>query len=381
MTTGTVQNPMAAGLALTPRARLRRAGEHTVFGLLPVVVTVALIIFQFRLHSVAVDLRVAYWPAARQLLRGLPLYSPTPRQVAGGAVFVYPALSALVFTPFTLLTRSVAQAAYLLLGIACVPLTLRTLRVTDWRLYGMALLWSPTFLAWEIGNVTLPLGLLVALVWRHRQRPVVAGAVTAVAVSLKPFVWPLALWLLATRRWRAAAWALASGAAFNLLAWGLVGFNEIHAYLRVSGEVTTALWRQGYSLLAVAHHLGLGRANGEALLVAASVLLALAVLVAGVRRQRDRDALVLAIALMLVASPLLWAHYFALLLVPMAICRPRLGIAWALPILMWPLPPRQPVAGWEEVIAWGVGAAVTLLCLRAGERTGPATAPSPALAR
>ena len=62
-------------------------------------------------------------------------------------------------------------------------------------------------------------------------------------------------------------------------------------------------------------------------------------------RRDARQALGLTIVLMLVASPLLWAHYFSLLLIPLALRRPRLSVVWALPLLMWLMPPRQPVYG------------------------------------
>jgi hypothetical protein len=164
--------------------------------------------------------------------------------------------------------------------------------------------------------------------------------------------------LLATRRWAAAAWALAWGALVNLLAWALVGWGAIHTYLHLSSEVTSALWRGGYSMLAVAHHLGLARADGEILLLATSALATGLVIYLGAVKRRERDALVLAVALMLLASPLLWSHYFALLLVPVALCRPRLSPVWALPLLMWPMPPRWPVVGWEELLAWGLTGAM-----------------------
>jgi hypothetical protein len=229
------------------------------------------------------------------------------------------------------------------------------------------MLWFPAFDGWQSGNVTLPLTLLVALTWRHRNRPVVAGLLTALAISLKPFVWPLGLWLLATRRWKAAAYALVWGFAINLLAWAIVGYSDIHAYLRLSGQVTDALWKGGYSMLAVAHHLGFGRGTGEALLLATSAAAAGALFYLGAVKRRDREAMTVAVVLMLLATPLLWAHYFALLLVPLALRRPRLGLVWALPVLMWPMPPRQPVYGWEEVLAWGV-TAICIAAALAGER-------------
>ena len=215
-------------------------------------------------------------------------------------------------------------------------------------------------IGWQGGNITLPLTLAVALTWRYRHRPGLAGLLVAVAISLKPFVWLRSgLWLLATRRWRAAAWAIAWGVAINLLAWEAVGFSEIHVYLQLSGEVTRALWREGYSITAVAHHLGFGRGGAEGLLFAISAVAAAAVLYVGLIKRRERTALVLAVVLMLLASPLVWSHYFSLLLIPMAFARPRLALAWGIGILMWPLPPRLPVYGWEEVLAW----ALTAICI------------------
>jgi hypothetical protein len=368
MSSGTLTVPQRKRSANTRGNSFRRAAQNSLFGLVPVLVILALVVFQFKLHAVAVDFRVAYYPAAHRLLHGLNPFAVTPSQIAAGTGFVYPALSALVFAPFALIGEGAAGALYMLVCIACVPAILRTLNVRDWRVYGVSMLWFPVFDAWQSGNVTLPLTLMIALTWRHRDRPWVAGVLTAAAISIKPFVWPLALWLLATRRWKAAAWAIASGVAFNLLAWGLVGFNEISTFLHLSSEDTRALWKGGYSVLAIAHHLGLARPAGEVLLVAVAIVAAAALVYIAAVKHRERDALVLAILLMLLASPLLWAHYFALLLVPLAIYRPTLGVGWVLPVLMWPMPPRQPVYGWQEALAWGITAVVLAITLRPPRR-------------
>jgi alpha-1,2-mannosyltransferase len=247
-----------------------------------------------------------------------------------------------------------------------VPATLWVLAVRDWRAYGVTLLWYPIIIGWEGENISVPLMFLVALAWRHRERPLVAGALTAAAISMKPFLWPLGLWLLATRRWRAAACALAAGLVFNLLAWAIVGFNEISAYVHMSQEDARALWQGGYGVLALAHHLGLGRGAGYVLLALASAALAAIVLRRGLRGD-DRQAFVLAIALMLVASPLVWIHYFVLLLVPIAIARPRFSGLWVVPVAMWLLPPATRVNDWQFALAWLLVAG----CLAAALRDGP----------
>ncbi len=338
------------------RNEIRRAVEHVLFGVVPIAAIVGLLIFAFSIHGVAVDFRSAYYPAGLRLLHGGNAYAVTQQEILGARAFVYPALAAVAFAPFGFLSRGVAEIVYMLMCIACVPATLWVLRVRDWRIYGVAMLWLPVYSAWQTANVTLPLALLVALAWRYRDRPRIAGLIAATAISLKPFVWPLALWLLATRRLRATVWTLVWGVAVNLAVWWIVGFDEIHVYLRLSGEVTDALWRGGYSMLAVAHHVGFGRGVGEALLVTVSAALAFGVLYMGAVRRRDREALTLAVVLMLTASPLVWSHYFTLLLVPLAIGRPWLGPLWVLPLLMWPCPPAAAL-GWEVALAWGVAAA------------------------
>ena len=234
------------------RAGLLRAAEQGLFGFGPAVATVALFVLQLRVHAVAFDFQSAYYPAASRVLHGGSPYAVTARALADGTAFVYPALSAIVFVPFALAPGAAAQLLDMALCLICIPATLWTLNVRDWRLYGLAMLWSPVFDAWQTGNVTLPLVLAVALTWRHRDRPLVAGLLTAAAISIKPFVWPLGLWLLATRRWRAAGWALLWGVLLNLLAWTVVGFGAIGMYLRLSSQVTAALWRGGYAVLAVA---------------------------------------------------------------------------------------------------------------------------------
>ena len=61
---------------------------------------------------------------------------------------------------------------------------------------------------WQAGNMALLLVLLLALISHFRERPVLCGVLVAVAVTAKPILWPLAIWLIATRRWRSAATAL-----------------------------------------------------------------------------------------------------------------------------------------------------------------------------
>lgn len=347
------------------RTELTHALEHLIFGVFPVLGTLAELAYQLKINGVAADFAVAYWPAVNRLIHGASPYAVTHYQLLRGWAFVYPAPAAVAFAPFALVSNVAGQVIWTLILIACVPAILYTLQIRDWRVYGLVMFWAPVFAAWDIGNLSLPLTLAVALAWRHRDRPVVAGVVTAAAISLKPFVWPLAVWLLVTRRWRAAGWALASGLVINLLSWWIVGFGQIHAYLRLSSADARALWRDGYSVMAVAHRIGLGHSAAEVLLVALSAAALAGVVYTGLIKRRERDALILAVLVMLLASPLLWSHYFALLLVPVALARPRLSLVWALGLLTWGMPPRQPVHLWEEAVMWAVAAVCVGIALNA----------------
>jgi alpha-1,2-mannosyltransferase len=347
-----------------PARAHKRALEHLLLGVLPVVLTIGLAIAAVSSHWVAEDFSLGYYPAAHTLLSGGNVYAATSVQVRGSAAFVYPALSAVLLAPFGLFSLAVADHLYTLLCITLVPGTLWTLNVRDWRVYGVVMLWFPIVIGWQGENISVPLMFLVALAWRHRDRPLVAGLITAAAISMKPFIWPLGLWLLATRRWRAAAWALVSGVALNLLAWGIVGFNHISTYLHVANVDVTAFWRVGYGIPAIAHQLGWGRGVGEDLLLLVAAPISAALLHQGLIKRRPQTAFVLAVALILVASPLVWNHYFVLLLVPLGIARPRFGPLWVVPVAMWLLPPATTVDGWQLAFAWTLVAVCVLGALR-----------------
>jgi hypothetical protein len=75
-------------------------------------------------------------------------------------------------------------------------------------------------------------------------------------------------------------------------------------------------------------------------------------------RRGERAGFVLAVVLMLVASPWVDNHYFALLLVPIAVMRPSLDRVWAVMLGFW-LCPAMDFATWHLVLAWVLVAAIT----------------------
>ena len=55
-------------------------------------------------------------------------------------------------------------------------------------------------------------------------------------------------------------------------------------------------------------------------------------------RAQTLHGFLLALLAMLVFSPILWLHYLVFLLVPLAVLRPRFGVAWLMPSLLWAMP-------------------------------------------
>lgn len=327
--------------------------EFGLYICVPAIFTIVAIATFRSIHSFAGDFHKEFWPAGLHLLHGQSPYLLGRAQVANGLAFPYPALAALLFTPFALVSRGVSEVLFTAICFAALAATLRVLRVRDWRLYGLVLLWAPVVNAWQSANLTLLLALGVALMWRHRDRPGVAGACAALIVSLKPFVWPVCLWLIATRRYRAAACAVACGAIVNAIAWTVVGWGQLGRYLHDSSVVSGVFFRHAYTPVALALHLGAGVSLADGVGVVCGLLAAFACVWSGWRRRDDLSALTLAVTLMWLASPVLWMHYFAMALVPLAIARPRLGAVWAAPLVLIICGSRS-TGAWQIVLTLAV---------------------------
>jgi hypothetical protein len=153
----------------------------------------------------------------------------------------------------------------------------------------------------------------------------------------------------------------------NAVSSSIVGFGQIGAYLDVSRAVASAMLDHGYTVASLIVHAGAGR--GVATVVAAVVAGAVAAgcVVLG-RRGDDRRSLLVCVALIVLATPVLWLHYFALLLVPLAIARPRLSAAWFVPLLLWPCPDGLPVT-WQIATGLVVLLAVPAMIWREGSES------------
>jgi alpha-1,2-mannosyltransferase len=362
--------PGEPGRALVYATALRRLAPVLGFAVVPVLFT-ALAVAALIGNGFAIDFHGQFWPAGNRVIDGLSPYDVAWMDIPHDVAFPYNAVAALLFVPFGLLPIEVADGLFATLCIGALLLTLRVLDVRDWRIYGIVFLWQPVLSAWATANVTLLFGLGIALMWRRRDSPLVVGLLLALLMSVKVFVWPLAIWLLATRRYAALGYCFLAGLVMNVAAWLVIGFDQFGAYLDVLGLVTDREELRSYSVLAFALDHGAGRAAAYAL----ALVLALAVgawCFALARREAEEHAMLLCVAMMLLATPVTWAHYFALFVVPLALLRPRLSPIWALPLAMAFCPGVAPNT-WQLVLALATAAAVVVAGLRSQPGTSTGT--------
>ena len=306
------------------------------------------------------DFRI-FRAAGHALLHGRsPYVEPTVRLLTGDDRFVYPAPFALLFAPFNLLGPTASTLVYLALSIGAVLLALHLFGVSDWRCYGAALVGAGTYGSFCVGSIGPFLLLGLAAGWRYRDRAS-AGVWLALVAAAKLFLWPVLLWLVVTRRYRASAAAAATLIGVMCL-WALLDLHGLRTYpttLRVLDEVER--WKS-YSPESLVLALGASPAAAHAVALA---LAAAGVAVMLVDRD-ERRTLIVAVCLALLASPILWMHYTILLLAPIALARPRLSAIWALPIVFWVTArPDSDGAVWRIVFAITAIAVTTLVVRRA----------------
>lgn len=349
------------------RSPLVRALEIWVFGVLPVFTAVETTLAATHIHKLAFDFDHAYYPAARLVLHGASPYGPTTHAALGTqTAFVYPPIGAYLTTPFTVLPHLPADLVVTALATLAVPALLATLGVRDWRCMGAALLWWPTVSAIRLGTVSLALALGVALAWKLRERPVPAGVVVGLVVAVKLLLWPLVIWLAITRRTKTALIAAGSSVAFILVPWIPIRGAGLLSYPHRLMLLSSLEAKRGFSPAALFADLGSSWTTAQVLGYGLGCLL---LVWAFKRRSCDATALALTLGASLLLSPILWPNYLVLLLVPLALTRPRLDVWWLLPVAMFTQRAFDP-AEWEIVMFLGIFAALVLAMARAGGREG-----------
>jgi hypothetical protein len=309
-------------------------------------------------HDLAVFLR-----AAADVIHG-----NSPYAFRADQTYAYPPLLAFLAAPLHPLGLGAATLVWTLLSLAAVGLALWLLGVRDWRCYALAAVFPFTRSAIDLGTIAPLLLLALAAGWRWRDRIAAAATATGVAIALKLFLWPLAVWLALTHRLRAAAAGIGVALMLVVVPWAAIGFAGIGGYPGLLHRLSSEEATSSYSVIALAVRAHLPEAVGVALsIVVAAALIAAAVWAArdGTRSRRERDVAVLTLVLAagLAASPIVWVHYFLLLLVPLALARPRLSPLWFLPFVYYPLGESAWPAGDARKLGLALVATLVLLCV------------------
>jgi len=310
-----------------------------------------------------------FWQAGRDVVAGRSPYPP-PASLAADArnYYVYPPPVALLATPLAVLPFPVAGALFSALLLAALVVTLRILGADDRRLYAVPLLWVATLQAIGAGTLAPLLVLGLAVAWRYRERRVVAALGIACVLAAKLFLWPVLVWLLATRRFAAASGALLAGAAVTAASWAAIGFAGLSSYPHLLRTLVHVEGNRSFSLAALARSLELPGGAGRGLLLAASLASVAAISLLARRTEGDRRAFAAAICLSLVLSPIVWLHYYLLLLVPIALTSRRLGPLWLAPaVLFLPYADSGGVT-WRIALAFAVIGVVLGATAGAGRR-------------
>lgn len=289
----------------------------------------------FRDDTIGFDFRGTLWDAAHAIRDGRSPYpAPVESEVEVGNPALYPPFLMLLVVPLTFLPWWLGMTLWTALQIAAIGAALAVLGVRDLRCYALAVISIPVMGGLTWGNAGLLLVPLVALAWRWRDRWLRAGALAGLAIAAKLFVWPLLVWLVGTRRYRAAAAAVVATGVVVLLPWVAIGFDGLADYPELLRTAERLYATHSFSIATILAGLGVeaGAASWGALAVGAS--LAVAALVVG-RRGSDEASFALAVLAAILGSPILWEYYYALLLVPLAIARPRFSGLWMLLPLMY----------------------------------------------
>jgi len=345
-------------------SKLRWPATMFLFAALPAAIVASLFVEAVRDEAVAYDFRVFY-AAAEAVLRGDSPYPPLddPGTVFGRS-YVYPPLTAFAVVPLTVLPEAVA-GVLVMLGLTVAVLAIPwVLGVQDWRCYGVLLLWPPVLSAIQTGTVTILLALGAALAWRYRDRAVAASFSVGLTLAVKTILWPLVVWLAATRRVGTALASCAVGIAAVVLPWAAIGFAGFTGYPDLLRHLEDAVGDDSYTAYIVLLDAGAPSEIARAAWLGVGVVLLAAVVVTG-RRGDERSAFVLAVAAALALTPIVWLHYFALLAVVVALATPRLGIAWFVPIAMVLTPGSGHPSPFETSWTLAVAAVTIALSLRA----------------
>jgi alpha-1,2-mannosyltransferase len=314
-------------------------------------------------HALLIDLQV-YRAGGEHVLAGAPLYQ-------GGVLldlpFVYPPFAAVLFAPLALLPLGLLKVLWTALGIALLGYVVhRCVPCAGWPvvvlLAVLATALDPVRTTLYLGQINVVLLALVVgdLLGRPGSRLRGVGVGLAAAVKLTPLLF--VVYLAATRRWRAAATALATFAAAAGLGFVFAPADSVAFWFDgtflAADRISAVDGPSNHSLNGLLARLG---AAGLPWLVVAAALGALTIVLAVRAHRAGEEVLALTLCGLAAAAlaPFAWSHHYVWV-VPLAVLLGGRAVAGD----------RRAIAGLVGVLAATV-AVVTAL-------PGPAVGPIPA---
>jgi hypothetical protein len=282
------------------------------------------------------DFEGGVWRAGRDVVAGVSPYPPADLGpvLSGDVPFVYPPTMLAFGVPMAPLPFPVAAAVWTVVLLAAMAGSLWILGVRDWRCYGIALVSVPAVEGLILGNITMALVLGVALAWRYRHNRRAVAVIVGCLVALKPFFWPLILWLVFTGRRRAGAEAVAVAGAALVVSWAAIGFDGLREYPELMSAVARKTSTESYSIFSLCTGLGLADSLARIAQYAVGIaLLAWASVLAG-KADGDRRAFSVVLIATLALTPLVHRNYFFLLFIVVALHHRELNLAWLLPMAL-----------------------------------------------
>jgi hypothetical protein len=283
-------------------------------------------------------------------MRYLPSLEPYMKQHAA----THPPAAAVLTIPLGLLSLEAASLAWLgvelCLLVASVVILFKALRPArlDWRLVVLAtvtlLAWAPTLYEllngqWNLALLALTTGAIAAY---RRDRPMLAGVLLGLAISLKLIPAMLVLYFIARGSWKVVGLTVVTSVVSTLSSVAVLGLDAGRSFVTL-GLSGASGWRASegnYSIFGAVSHLFEGSDQTPPLLLhqpglewpiaIAAVLLVLVLAWRQWRRGPIDIGLALGCVLMVMASPVAWQYYLLLL------CWPLLVIGRRLDKLSWP---------------------------------------------
>ena len=273
----------------------------------------------------ALDFHHEVYRQAEAVVDGRDAYESPDADLSDRSNALWPMAAVLPVVPLTALPPAVADW----LATARRARVARRRRcwsssVRDWRIYGVVLLWPAVIEAIQTANASLPLTLLVAVMWRYRDRAGIAGV--ALGYARRRQAVPLARRRLAGARRPALGGAPSRRAAASLLL--LLPFTSLADYVRLLRNLGATFEHDAYTPFALLTDLGVPDTAARVVDASRSAWpcsRSRGAVAAWGSRSRPRSS----------CRRSCGVTSYSCSMVPLALSRPRFDAVWLIPIGLW----------------------------------------------